>query len=67
MLPTHIKNVVTELSLIADDLRRGVPCGQRLGHGEECSPGWLCDGCSARASVAARLDAVYRRVLAGLS
>jgi hypothetical protein len=67
MLPTHIKNVVTELSLIVTELRRGVPCGQTLGHGEECSPGWLCDGCSVRASVAARLDAVYRRVLAGLS
>ncbi len=33
---------------LIERLRQGVPCGMTLGHGQSCSDGYLCDGCSLR-------------------
>ena len=41
----------------ATNLRRGIPCGKTLGHGESCCEGYLCDGCDARLKTAADIEA----------
>jgi hypothetical protein len=43
------------MSDLIERLRKGVPCGRTLGHGESCSKGYLCEGCSLRNEAANEL------------
>jgi hypothetical protein len=44
------------VSELVERLRKGVPCGCTLGHGERCAKGWLCEACQLRIEAADEIE-----------
>jgi hypothetical protein len=41
-------------------LRKVVPCGRTLGHGESCSEGYLCEACDLLIKAADEIERLQR-------
>lgn len=46
------------LGEIINELKANLPCGIVMGHGDSCTPNWLCSGCSIRKTSIVKLQKV---------